>query len=51
MKGTMRKVSTVIFILVFIAVITTNFNIVITGLKSVGLVMLLLNIVTIGIGL
>jgi BASS family bile acid:Na+ symporter len=50
MKGTMRKVSTVIFILVFIAVITTNFNIVITGLKSVGLVMLLLNIVTIGIG-
>lgn len=46
----MRMASTVIFILVFIAVIAANFNIVGQAMKDVGLVTLLLNIFTLGLG-
>ncbi len=50
MKKPMRIASTVIFILVFIAVIAANFNIVGKAMKEVGLVTLLLNILTLGLG-
>ena len=50
MEKPMRIVSTVIFILVFIAVIAANFNIVGQAMKEVGLVTLLLNILTLGLG-
>ncbi len=50
MEKPMRTASTVIFILVFIAVIATNFNIVAQAMKEVGLVTLLLNISTLGLG-
>lgn len=50
MEKTMRIASTVIFILVFIAVIAANFNILGKALKEVGLVTLLLNLITMGLG-
>tara|TARA_R100001369_G_scaffold10707_4_gene23873 strand:+ start:42266 stop:43087 length:822 start_codon:yes stop_codon:yes gene_type:complete len=50
MENPMRKASTVIFVLVFIAVIAANFNIVGQAMKEVGLVTLLLNILTLGLG-
>jgi BASS family bile acid:Na+ symporter len=50
MEKPMRMASTIIFILVFIAVITANFNIVGKAMKEVGLVTLLLNILTLGLG-
>ncbi len=50
MEKPMRVASTVIFILVFIAVIGANFNIVVQAMKEVGLVTLLLNILTLGLG-
>jgi BASS family bile acid:Na+ symporter len=50
MEKPMRIASTVIFILVFIAVIAANFNIISKAMKEVGLVTLLLNVITMGLG-
>jgi BASS family bile acid:Na+ symporter len=50
MKKPMRMASTVIFILVFIAVLTANFQIVKKAMKEVALVTLLFNITTLGLG-
>lgn len=50
MERPMRIASTVIFILVFIAVIAANFNIMGKAMKEVGLVTLLLNVITTGLG-
>tara|TARA_B100000809_G_scaffold264784_1_gene321595 strand:- start:1881 stop:2759 length:879 start_codon:yes stop_codon:yes gene_type:complete len=50
MEKPMRIASTVIFILVFIAVITANFSVISKAMKEVGLVTLLLNVVTMGLG-
>jgi BASS family bile acid:Na+ symporter len=50
MEKTMRIASTVIFILVFIAVIAANFELLGSAMKEVGLVTLLLNLITMGIG-
>lgn len=50
MEKPMRIASTVIFILVFIAVIAANFDIIVKAMKEVGLVTLLLNIITLGLG-
>tara|TARA_R110002073_G_scaffold40547_5_gene115006 strand:- start:113292 stop:114185 length:894 start_codon:yes stop_codon:yes gene_type:complete len=50
MEKPMRIASTVIFILVFIAVIAANAGLVGHAMKEVGLVTLLLNIVTMGLG-
>ena len=50
MEKPMRMASTLIFILVFIAVLTANFNIISQAMKEVGLVTLLLNIITLGLG-
>jgi BASS family bile acid:Na+ symporter len=50
MEKPMRIASTVLFILVFLAVLAANFNIIGKGMKEVGLVTLLLNIATMGLG-
>lgn len=50
MEKPMRKASTVIFILVFIAVLAANSNKILDGMKASGLVTLILNIATMGIG-
>ena len=50
MEKPMRIASTVIFILVFIAVLAANFEMIGTGMKEVGLVTLALNILTMGLG-
>ena len=50
MEKPMRIASTVIFILVFIAVLAANFNIITQAMREVGLVTLLLNIITMGLG-
>lgn len=50
MEKPLRIASTVIFILVFIAVLAANFNIIGIAMKEVGLVTLLLNIITMGLG-
>lgn len=50
MEKPMRTASTVIFILVFIAVIAANADKLVSGMKEVGLVTLLLNITTMGLG-
>ncbi|MCL6268213.1 bile acid:sodium symporter family protein [Flagellimonas myxillae] len=50
MEKPMRIASTVIFILVFLAVLAANANIIGKAMKEVGLVTLLLNITTMGIG-
>ncbi|UII78481.1 bile acid:sodium symporter family protein [Flagellimonas sp. CMM7] len=50
MEKTMRIASTVIFILVFLAVLAANFNIIGKAMKEVGLVTLLLNLITMGLG-
>jgi BASS family bile acid:Na+ symporter len=50
MEKPMRTASTVIFILVFIAVLIANKNMLIDGMKEVGLVTLLLNIITMALG-
>ncbi|SDL43301.1 bile acid:sodium symporter family protein [Kriegella aquimaris] len=50
MERPMRIASTVIFILVFIAVMAANFELMGKAMKRVGLVTLLLNIGTMGIG-
>ncbi|MCI2228492.1 bile acid:sodium symporter family protein [Polaribacter sp. MSW13] len=50
MEKTMRIASTIIFILVFIAVLAANFKLIGTAMKEVGLVTLLLNVVTMAVG-
>ncbi len=50
MEQPMRLASTVIFIIVFIAVIVANLNIIGKAMKDVGLVTLLLNLLTMGLG-
>ncbi|WP_339709882.1 bile acid:sodium symporter family protein [uncultured Kriegella sp.] len=50
MEKPMRTASTVIFILVFIAVLAANLELLGNAMKSVGLVTLLLNIGTMGLG-
>lgn len=50
MEKPMRIASTVIFIIVFFAVLAANFNILGTAMKEVGLPTLLLNILTMGLG-
>ncbi len=50
MEGPMRVASTVIFVVIFIAVVAANFNLLGTAMKRVGMVTLLLNIGTMGFG-
>ena len=50
MEKPMRTASTVIFIIVFIAVLAANADKLVDGIKEAGLVTLLLNIVTMGLG-
>lgn len=50
MERPMRTASTVLFILVFIAVVAANADVMGTAMKEVGLVTLLLNILTMGLG-
>ncbi len=50
MEKPMRMASTIIFVLVFIAVLAANLNIISQAMKEVGLVTLLLNIITLGLG-
>ncbi|VAW11563.1 Sodium/bile acid symporter family [hydrothermal vent metagenome] len=50
MEKPMRTASTVIFILVFIAIIAANYSLIGNAMKRVGLVTLLLNIATMGLG-
>lgn len=50
MEKPMRTASTVIFILVFIAVLAANADKLVDGMKEAGIVTLVLNIVTMGIG-
>ena len=50
MEKPMRIASTVIFLLVFIAVVAANFNLIGNAMKEVGLVTLLLNVLTMGLG-
>ena len=50
MEKTMRIASTVIFILVFIAVIAANFDLLGAAMREVGLVTLTLNLTTMGLG-
>jgi len=50
MEKPMRTASTVIFILVFIAVLAANADKLVDGMKTAGLVTLVLNIATMGLG-
>jgi BASS family bile acid:Na+ symporter len=50
LEKSMRIASTVIFALVFLAVLAANFNIIGKAMREVGLVTLLLNIITMGLG-
>jgi BASS family bile acid:Na+ symporter len=50
MEKPMRTASTVIFILVFIAVLIANKSMLIDGMKEAGLVTLLLNLITMALG-
>ncbi len=50
MEKPMRLASTIIFILVFIAVLAANYKMIGSGMKQVGLVTLALNILTMGVG-
>lgn len=50
MEKPMRIASTVIFILVFIAVVAANFSAIGDAMKRVGIVTLILNVVTMGLG-
>ncbi|MGK0447772.1 MAG: BASS family bile acid:Na+ symporter [Polaribacter sp.] len=50
LEKSMRIASTVIFALVFLAVLAANFNIIGKAMREVGLVTLLLNIITMGFG-
>ena len=46
----MRIASTIIFILVFIAVLAASSDMIVSGMKATGLVTLLLNIITMSLG-
>ncbi|MEO8934323.1 MAG: bile acid:sodium symporter family protein, partial [Xanthomarina sp.] len=50
MEKPMRIASTVVFILVFIAVLASNANLIVSAMKEIGLVTLLLNILTMFVG-
>lgn len=50
MEKPMRIASTVIFIIIFIAIVLANLSILGTAMKEVGLVTLLLNVLTMGLG-
>ena len=50
LEKSMRIASTAIFALVFLAVLAANFNIIGKAMREVGLVTLLLNIITMGLG-
>ncbi|MFY0654642.1 MAG: bile acid:sodium symporter family protein, partial [Cyclobacteriaceae bacterium] len=50
MEKPMRIASTVLFILVFIAVMAANYDLIGTAMKEVGLVTLILNLLTMGLG-
>jgi BASS family bile acid:Na+ symporter len=50
MEKPMRRASTIIFILIFIAVVAANLKFLGNAMKQVGLVTLLLNIATMGLG-
>jgi BASS family bile acid:Na+ symporter len=50
MEKPMRKASIIIFVLVFIAVVATNFNIMSRAIQEVGLVTLLLNSIMMALG-
>jgi BASS family bile acid:Na+ symporter len=50
MEKTMRIASTVIFILVFIAVLAANAQKLVDGMKAAGVVTLVLNLLTLGLG-
>ena len=50
MEKPMRTASTVVFLLVFIAVLIANSSLIINAMKEVGLITLLLNILTMGLG-
>lgn len=50
MEKPMRIASTVLFILVFIAICAANFNLLGEAMREVGLVTLLLNLITMGLG-
>lgn len=50
MEKPMRIASTVIFILVFLAVVAASSDKIVSGMKAAGLVTLLLNILTMGLG-
>ncbi len=50
MEKPMRIASTIIFILVFVAVLSANFSLIGKAMREVGIVTLLLNILTMGLG-
>ena len=50
MEKPMRIASTIIFILVFIAVLAASSDMIVSGMKATGLVTLLLNIITMSLG-
>lgn len=50
MEKPMRTASTIVFLLVFIAVLAANSSLILNAMKEVGLVTLLLNIITMGLG-
>lgn len=50
MEKPMRMASTIVFILVFIAVLAANSSLIVNSMKEVGLVTLLLNVLTMGLG-
>ena len=50
MEVPMRKASTIIFIVIFIAIVATKYDMIAEGMRKVGFLTLLLNISTMGIG-
>ncbi len=50
MEKPMRMASTIVFILVFIAVVAANSSFIVSAMKEVGLATLVLNILTMGLG-
>lgn len=50
MEKTMRIASTVLFILVFLAIVVASKDKIVNGMKDAGIVTLLLNIITMGLG-
>lgn len=50
MEKPMRTASTIIFILVFVAVVASSSDKIVSGMKAAGIVTLLLNIITMGLG-